>query len=162
MSHQEKSSSFNSAFPSHNPYRSSKIYYIIVALILLNTISEGQGIPASLTLQNETLTPTTSQSANDLKEYIIYSFVDGASPDSENDRIRLHLGMILATTEVKEYGGKYTGVEFWHVVMSDMQLRAFTSAIPRVSAIATTKTYSCASAYKSRGVGIRERSILVS
>lgn len=140
MSHKEKSSSPSSGFSFHNAYHSSNIYLILIALILLNTISEGQGIPASLTLQNETLTPATSQPANDLKEYVIYSFVDGASPDNENDRIRLHLGMILAATEVKEYGGVHTGVEFWYVVMTDMQLRAFTSAIPRVSAMAILKT----------------------
>lgn len=97
---------------------------IIVALNLLNTSSQAfEQLPAP---------SNTLLSTNALKVYVIYSFVEGLSAHSENEEIRLHLGMILAPADVQEYGGDYTGVEFWRVKMSDFQRTAFGSAIPRV------------------------------
>ncbi len=107
-------------------------FYLVVALFLLNNISLGQNIPSSRAFPNQALSSNTLASSNALKEYVIYSFVEDSSADSENDRIRLHLGMILAPTDVREYGGDYTGVEFWRVMMSDMQRTAFANANPRV------------------------------
>lgn len=52
--------------------------------------------------------------------------------DSENEKIRLHLGMISAPANVQEYGGDHTGVEFWRVKMNDIQRTAFMSANPKV------------------------------
>ena len=109
-------------------------FYLVVALLLLNNISLGQVVLPSRAFPNQALSSNTSPSLNNVKEYVIYSFVEGSSADSENDRIRLHLGMILAPTDVREYGGDYTGVEFWRVMMSDMQRTAFMSANPRVGA----------------------------
>lgn len=40
--------------------------------------------------------------------------------------------MVVAPADVREYGGSYTGVEFWRVNMNDNQFRAFTAAIPNV------------------------------
>ena len=77
--------------------------------------------------------PHVSTSSNPFKEYVIYSSVDGSAPDIANERIRLHLGMILSPADVQEFGGDYTGVEFWRVVMSDTQRTAFASANPSVS-----------------------------
>ena len=101
----------------------------IVVLILLSTPSVAQLIPYSRALPVHS---NASLSSNALKTYVIYSFVEGPSPDSENERIRLHLGMILGSTDAEEYGGDYTGVEFWRVRMNDVQRAAFLIAIPRV------------------------------
>ena len=128
-----KKFSLSSALAFHAELYSKSMKRIIVALILLSAVSNGQGIPASLALQNESGSSITALPSNGLKEYIIYSFIEGASQDADNSKIRLHLGMILAPTEVNEYGGDHTGVEFWHVVMTDIQRTAFRSAIPRVS-----------------------------
>ena len=112
---------------------SSKFTILLVALQLLSALSSGQlvvpssqGSPTQSSPSNETL------SSNALREYVIYSVVDGPSRDTDNERIRLHLGMILAPADVQEYGGEYTGVEFWRVKMSDMQRTAFASANPKV------------------------------
>ena len=112
---------------------SSKFTILLVALQLLSALSSGQlvvpssqGSPTQSSPSNETL------SSNALREYVIYSVVDGPSRDTDNERIRLHLGMILALADVQEYGGEYTGVEFWRVKMSDMQRTAFASANPKV------------------------------
>ena len=94
---------------------------LLLVLILPNTPSSAQ------------LLFNTSLSSEQPNGYIIYSSVEGSSRDSDNERIRIHLGMILAPAEVQEYGGDYTGVEFWHVVMSDMQRVAFKTANPMVS-----------------------------
>ena len=106
---------------------------MIVALIFLHSLSDSHVIPSSQALQKHSLPSNTTLSENALKVYIIYSFVQGPSSDTENEKIRLHLGMLLAPTDVQEYGGEYTGVEFWRVKMSNVQRTAFASAIPRVS-----------------------------
>ena len=106
---------------------------LLLALQLLNALSCGQLVVPSLQGSSEQSAPSNkSLSSNDIKEYVIYSVVDGPSPDADNERIRLHLGMILAPAYVQEYGGQYTGVEFWRVRMSDMQRTAFASANPKV------------------------------
>ena len=106
---------------------------IIVALNLLNTSSRAfQQLPAP---------SNTSLSMNALKVYVIYSFVEGLSAHSENEEIRLHLGMVLDPADVQEYGGDYTGVECWRVKMSDFQRTAFTSAIPRVGLMSTREAF---------------------
>ena len=107
---------------------------VIIALILLSTPSGGQLI-SSQVLQNQSLPSNTVLSSNSLKEYIIYSVIEGSSQESDNERIRLHLGMILAPVDVQEYGGHYTGVEFWRVIMNDVQRTAFVSANPRVCSV---------------------------
>lgn len=112
----------------------SKLNIAIVALVvLLNTFSSGQLVPSPHGSSNQKLPSNTSSDA--IKEYVIYSIVEGPSPDSDNERVRLHLGMILAPTVVQEYGGEYTGVEFWRVIMSDTQRAAFMSANPRVCSL---------------------------
>lgn len=112
-------------------YLCSKLNIVIVALVvLLNTLSSSQLVPSSHVSSRQTLPSNTSSDA--IKEYVIYSIVEGSSPDSDNERVRLHLGMILAPTDVQEYGGEYTGVEFWRVRMSDTQRVAFMSANPKV------------------------------
>lgn len=109
----------------------SNFNIVIVALIvLLNTFSSGQLVPSSNGSSEQTSPSNTSSDA--LKEYVIYSIVEGSSPDSDNEKVRLHLGMILAPAYVQEYGGEYTGVEFWRVIMSDTQRVAFMSANPKV------------------------------
>ena len=110
---------------------------VIIALILLNTPSDGQLIPSSQVLQTQSLPSNTVLASNSLKEYVIYSVIEGPSQESDNERIRLHLGMILAPLDVQEYGGYYTGVEFWRVTMNDMQRTAFVSANPKVCSIST-------------------------
>lgn len=116
----------------------SKLNVVIVALVvLLNTFSTGQLVLSSRGTSKQTLPSNTSSDA--LKEYVIYSIVEGSSQDSDNERVRLHLGMILATTDVQEYGGEYTGVEFWRVIMSDTQRVAFMSANPKVCSSGTRK-----------------------
>ena len=109
--------------------------FIIVALILMNTHSGGQLIPSSQAMQISSVPSNTSLSANALKVYVIYSFVGGPSPDAENEKIRLHLGMMLYPADVQEYGGDYTGVEFWRVKMNDIQRTALTSANPKVGVV---------------------------
>lgn len=111
--------------------------FIVVALILMNTTSGGQLIPSSQAMQSSSVPSNTSLSANALKVYIIYSFVGGPSPNAENEKIRLHLGMMLYPADVQEYGGDYTGVEFWRVKMDDIQRTAFTSANPKVGVVYT-------------------------
>ena len=106
---------------------------LLLALQLFITISSGQLVVPSTQGSPEQSAPfNTSLSSNARKEYVIYSIVDGPSPDADNENIRLHLGMILAPADVQEYGGGYTGVEFWRVRMSDMQRTAFASANPKV------------------------------
>ena len=95
---------------------------LVVAFLLLGLSSGDQPVPHVST------TPS-----NSLKEYVIYSSVEGSTQDTDNEKIRLHLGMILSPADVQEFGGDYTGVEFWRVVMSDTQRVAFASAIPNVS-----------------------------
>ena len=99
--------------------------------LLLFTISASgvvlPGLDGSLSLYN------TPASSNALKDYVIYSFVEGSSANDQNEEIRAHLGMMLAPVNVQEYGGDYTGVEFWHVKMSDMQRVSFSSVNPKVS-----------------------------
>ena len=110
-----------------------KFTLLLLALQLLNALSSGQLVVPSLQGSPEQSAPSNkSLSSNDLKEYVIYSVVDGPSPDADNENIRLHLGMILGPADVQEYGGEYTGVEFWRVKMSDMQRTAFASANPKV------------------------------
>ena len=110
---------------------------LLVALILIDTLSGGQLTPSSRAFQKPPVLSNTSLSSKAVKTYIVYSFVDSPSLDSENEKIRLHLGMILAPADVQEYGGYYTGVEFWCVKMNDMQRAALMSAFPRV--IVTSK-----------------------
>ena len=111
----------------------SKFTLLLVVLQLLNAISSGQLVVPSAQESPEQSSPSNkSLSSNALKDYVIYSVVDGSSRDADNERIRLHLGMILAPADVREYGGEYTGVEFWRVKMSDMQRTAFVSANPKV------------------------------
>ena len=111
----------------------SKFTLLLVALQLLNALSSGQLVVPSPQGSPEQSSPSNiSVSSNALKDYVIYSLVDGSSRDADNERIRLHLGMILAPADVQEYGGVYTGVEFWRVKMSDMQRAAFASANPKV------------------------------
>lgn len=40
--------------------------------------------------------------------------------------------MMLPSADLQEYGGVYTGVEFWRAKMNDVQYTAFISAIPTV------------------------------
>ena len=94
---------------------------LVVVLLFLGLSSGDQPVPP------------VSTPSNSLKEYVIYSSVEGSTQDIDNERIRLHLGMILSPADVQEFGGDYTGVEFWRVVMSDTQRTAFSSAIPNVS-----------------------------
>ena len=110
----------------------SKLTILIVALVLLNTLSSGQVVPSAHGSQKQKLPSNTLLPSNAPKEYVIYSVVEGSSLDSENEKIRLHLGMIIAPVDVQEYGGEYTGVEFWRVRMSDTQRVAFMSANPKV------------------------------
>ena len=108
----------------------------LVALQLLNAFSSGQLVVLSPQGSSEQSSPSNeSLSATTLREYVIYSVVDGSSRDADNERIRLHLGMILAPADVQEYGGGYTGVEFWRVKMSDTQRTAFARANPKVCPI---------------------------
>ena len=124
-------------FSAASVYRNldSKCTLLIVALVLLNSLSSGQLVPSSHGSPEPTSRSNASLSSNGLKEYVIYSVVEGSSRDSDNERVRLHLGMILAPSEVHEYGGDYTGVEFWHVRMTDMQRSAFVAANPKVCSI---------------------------
>ena len=116
----------------------SKLNIVFFALVvLLNTLSSSQLVPSSHVSSRQTLPSNTSSDA--IKEYVIYSIVEGSSQDSDNERVRLHLGMILAPTDVQEYGGEYTGVEFWRVIMSDTQRVAFMSANPKVCSLVTRK-----------------------
>lgn len=117
---------------------------ITVALVLLITTSGGQLIPSSQAAGQPSLQSNKSLSSSvpkDLKDYVIYSFMESPSSDSENEKVRLHLGMMLAPADVQEYGGDYTGVEFWRVAMNDIQHAAFTSSNPRVSARPTRKSF---------------------
>ena len=117
---------------------------LLVALQLLNAISSGQLVVPSVPSAQESPVqslPSNNSSSNALREYVIYSVVDGPSRDADNERIRLHLGMILAPADVHEYGGAYTGVEFWRVKMSDMQRTAFVSANPKVCPILPCRTW---------------------
>ena len=115
---------------------------LLVALLLLNTLSHSsQLIPSSRPFQGPSLRSNTSLSSNDLKIHIIYSFVEGSSPDSENEKIRLHLSMILALPDVQEYGGHYTGVEFWRVKMNSVQRTALMSVFPRVGTTSRMRAF---------------------
>ena len=100
----------------------TKLCFIVVLAILLLGLPQG-GQPVSL----------VSPTSNPLKEYVIYSSVEGPTRDTDNERIRLHLGMVLAPAHVQEFGGDYTGIEFWRVMMSDTQRAAFVGANPTVS-----------------------------
>ena len=113
----------------------SNFALLLVALQLVNAISSGQLVVPSAQESPEQNLPSNNSSSNALREYVIYSVVDGPSRDADNERIRLHLGMILAPADVQEYGGEYTGVEFWRVKMSDTQRTAFVSANPKVCLI---------------------------
>lgn len=117
--------------------------FFLIVLLILYTVSSGQLIPPHQALRDIPLVSNTSTSSNALKTYIIYSFVDGPSLDSKNEEIRLHLEMMLSPADLQEYGGAYTGVEFWRVKMTDMQYTAFTSANPRVSQIVSGKLCAC-------------------
>ena len=110
-----------------------KLALLLVLLQLLNVLVSGQlVVPSSQGSPPQSSPSNESLSSNALKDYVIYSVVDGPSRDTDNERIRLHLGMILAPADVQEYGGEYTGVEFWRVKMSDMQRTAFARANPKV------------------------------
>ena len=116
--------------PSYEELCSRPILWILLRLLVYITSASAAvlpGLDGSLSLYN------TSASSNALKEYVIYSFVEGASANDQNEEIRAHLGMMLATVNVQEYGGDYTGVEFWHVKMTDMQRVSFSSVNPKVS-----------------------------
>ena len=115
---------------SYESLYSRSILLILLTLLQLSTSASGVVLPrldGSLSLYN------TSASSNVLKEYVIYSFVEGASANDQNEEIRAHLGMMLAPVNVQEYGGDYTGVEFWHVKMTDVQRASFSSVNPKVS-----------------------------
>ena len=127
------------AFSSLEDLYSKFTVLTVAALVLLSTLSSAQVIPSSRGLQKQTLPSDTSPSSNALKEYVIYSVVEGSFQDSDNEKIRLHLGMILGPADVQEYGGEYTGVDFWRVKMSDMQRTAFVSANPRVCSTSMKK-----------------------
>lgn len=113
--------------------------FFLIALVILNTVTSGELISPLQASRDLPLPFNTSTSSDALKTYIIYSFVDGPSIDSKNEEIRLHLEMMLSPVDLQEYGGGYTGVEFWRVKMTDMQYTAFTSANPRVGQIVLRK-----------------------
>ena len=113
--------------------------FFLIALVILNVVSSGQLIPPPQALRDLPLPSNISTSSNALKTYIIYSFVDGPSFDSKNEQIRLHLEMVVSPVNLQEYGGEYTGVEFWRAKMTDVQYTAFTSANPRVGQIVLVK-----------------------
>ena len=129
-------------FLFHESHLSKFTSCVIIALILLCIPSGGQFLPSSHVFQNQSLPSSAVLSSNSLKEYVIYSVIEGSSQDSDNERIRLHLGMILAPVDVQEYGGYFTGVEFWRVIMNDMQRTAFVSANPRVCSISAKEVSS--------------------
>ena len=115
---------------SYEALYSRSILLILLTLLQFSTYTSGlvlPGLDGSLSLYN------TTASSNALKEYVIYSFVEGASANDQNEEIRAHLGMMLAPVNVQEYGGDYTGVEFWHVRMDDKQRASFSSVNPKVS-----------------------------
>ena len=113
-----------------------KFALLIVLLQLLSALARSQlVVPSPQGSPAQSLPSNESLSSNALRDYVIYSVVDGPSRDTDNERIRLHLGMILAPADVQEYGGEYTGVEFWRVKMSDMQRTAFARANPKVCPI---------------------------
>lgn len=111
----------------------------IITLILLNASSNGQLIAFSRASQESSVPSNTSLSTNALKDYVIYSVVEGSSPGSANENIRSHLEMILAPAYLQEYGGDSTGVEFWRVKMSDLQRAVFVRAYPRVQIYENTQ-----------------------
>ena len=119
------------AFMFHERLCSRFRILMAVTLILLSTTSDGHLVP-SQAVRRPSLRSDSSLSSNALREYIVYSLVEGPSMDSENEKIRLHLGMISAPADVQEYGGDHTGVEFWRVKMNDIQRTAFMSANPKV------------------------------
>lgn len=116
----------------HECLRPGFSIFIIITLILMNSTSNGQLIASSQVPQVSSVPFNTSLSTNALKDYVIYSVVAGPSPSSENEKIRSHLEMILAPALLQEYGGDYTGVEFWRAKMSDLQRAVFARACPRV------------------------------
>ena len=112
------------------PLYSESILLILLTFLIFSTSASGIVVTefnGSLSLFN------LSAPSNALKEYVIYSFVEGASANDQNEAIRAHLGMMLAPVNVQEYGGDYTGVEFWHVKMNDVQRASFSSVNPKVS-----------------------------
>ena len=115
---------------SYKALYSKSILLILLTLLQFGTSASGVVLPG---LDGSTSLYNTSSSSNALKEYVIYSFVEGASANDQNEEIRAHLGMMLAPVNVQEYGGDYTGVEFWHVKMNDMQRASFSSVNPKVS-----------------------------
>lgn len=48
--------------------------------------------------------------------------------------------MMLPPADVQEYGGVYTGIEFWHAKMNEVQYTAFISAIPTVGSVCTRES----------------------
>lgn len=71
--------------------------------------------------------------------------------------------MLLGPADVQEYGGDYTGVEFWRVKMNDMQRTAFKSANPLVGVIFTWKAFcGMAIADESQGPNSREHPAFIS
>ena len=129
-----------SFFLGENAY--SRFALLLVALQLLNALSSGQlVVPSAQETPEQSAPSNESFSSNALKDYVIYSVVDDPSRDHDNEMIRLHLGMILAPADVQEYGGEYTGVEFWRVKMSDMQRTAFATANPKVCPIPLCGTW---------------------
>ena len=112
--------------------RCSKFAILYVAFLLLIKLSTCQLVPSSQNSTRQTTSSNETFPSNALKEYVIYSIVEGPSQDSDNERIRLHLEMLLAPVYVEEYGGDHTGVEFWHVKMNDLQRTAFVIANPKV------------------------------
>ncbi len=122
---------------SHESLGSRFRVVLLVALLLLNTFSHSQLISSPQPFQDPSLRFNRSLSSNDLKVYIVYSFIGGSFPDSRNEKIRLHLSMILSPADAQEYGGHYTGVEFWRVKMNNMQRTALMSAFPTVGLTST-------------------------
>ena len=112
---------------SRRSYCSELSLLIILALSLFRSLTAAQNVSSLHALQNISL-PSKAP-----RVYVIYSFVEGTASDSENEKIRLHLGMILAPADVQEYGGDYTGVEFWRVKLDEVQRNAFLQGIPFVS-----------------------------
>lgn len=122
----------------------SKFALLLVSLQLLNALASGQLVVPSPQASSAQSSPfNESLSSNALKDYIIYSVVDGPSRDTDNERVRMHLGMILAPADVQEYGGEYTGVEFWRARMSDMQRTAFARANPKVYPLSLSAKFGC-------------------
>ena len=107
--------------------------YLAFILLLIVSIGGGQ-IDNSPAADNFTALPWSGNdmsSASVAREYVVFS----GNTTKQTQNLRYNLQHFLGAHNVPEYGGRYSGPQFWLVKMNDYQVGRVMTNSPGVSTI---------------------------